>query len=275
MFKNNKDKWNSQTQASENHVVSDMEKEYINTRKHTRMLKTTNSKDTTKSSDKMVVIQNPNSYVSEQFRILRSKIFRLQQNNHLQTIMVTSALPSEGKSFVASNLAVTIAKGVDEYVLLVDADLRRPTLHEYFNLDHEKGFSDVLLHRGKLIDVVHETGFGNLSIVSAGKLPENPSELLSSKRVNLFIELVKSQFNESIIIFDSTPVQLTSESMSLADQVDAIILVVKAGKTQKRLIRNTVKILGREKIIGIVFNHCQTSPTSYHGRYGYYSKRNK
>ena len=157
----------------------------------------------------------------------------------------------------------------------MDADLRRPTLHEYFNKKQENGFSDILRHRGTLNDVAYETDFGNLSLVSAGKLPENPAELLSSKRIYLFIELVKSQFKESIILFDSTPVQLASETLALADQVDAIILVLKAGKTQKRLLRNTIMMLGRQKVIGVVFNHCQISSTSNYGRYSYHGYHRK
>ena len=221
----------------------------------------------------LVTIQKPNSFESEQFKILRSNILFPSSGKPPRMIMVTSAVPGEGKSFVASNLAISIAQNIDEHVLLMDCDLRLPTIHSRFNIEVKSGLSDYLTGNIPLASLLVKVGIDKLSILPGGKPPDNPSELLSSEKMAQLLVEVKSRYEDRFIIVDSAPPQLTAESSALARQVDGIILVINYGKTKREMVSDLIEIIGKEKIIGVVFNRFNARSSSYgYGKYGQYGK---
>ncbi len=197
----------------------------------------------------------PHSFESEQFRLLKTTILFPETGEPPRTIMVTSTAPKEGKSFVAANLAVTLANSIDEYVLLIDCDLRDPSIHKKFGLpDNIPGLSDYLSNTLPLSKILLKTSIDKLTIIPCGRIPDNPSELLSSDQMRQLITEVKTRYDDRYIILDSPPPYITAETNALARQVDAIIIVVKAGKTRKDDLKDLVDTYGKNKILGIVKN---------------------
>jgi len=206
----------------------------------------------------------PHSIEAEQFRILKNHILFPENGVAPKCIMITSKSPGEGKSFVAANLAVSIAQSIDEYVLLMDCDLRAPTIHERFGLGHVAGLSEYLTGVKPLSAILKKTSIGKLTILPAGNLPSNPSELISSEHMKRLIQEVKSRYDDRYVIIDSPPPYITSEAGALAKLVDAMVVVVKSGSTHKQDVQELIDTYGREKIIGVVMNFAKKNK-----RYGY------
>ena len=204
----------------------------------------------------LVTVSDPHSPASEQFRLLRNNILFPEKGNPPKTIMVTSASPSEGKSFVSANLAVSIAQSIDDYVLLMDCDLRAPTIHTFFGYDggKEQGLSNYLTKKVPLSSVLKKSSINKLTILPAGQIPSNPSELLSSDQMRRLLHEVKLRYNDRYIIIDTPPPYITSETNAIARYVDGIILVVRQGITRTKEIADIIDIYGREKILGVVAN---------------------
>lgn len=223
-------------------------------------------------SHKLVVISSPNSVDAENFKILRGKILFSRDRERPKSIMVTSAFPSEGKTFVSANLAVSMALGIDEHVLLIDCDLRRPSLHEVLGYRNSEGLHEYLTGKRELKDLIIRTEIDKLSMLTAGTLPSNPMELLSSSRMQEFLEEVKVRYQDRFIIIDSPPSQAAAETNILAKDVDGIILVVRAQKSPRNAIEKTIHDVGKEKILGVFFNDYFQAYRSYHKYYKkYYS----
>ena len=207
-----------------------------------------------KYDPKLVVITAPDSADAERFKLLRAQILFGKNRQSPRTILVASALPGEGKTFVAANLAASIALGIEEYVLLVDCDLRRPSLHGLLGYRNSEGLREHLTDGKALQDLIISTRIDKLSLLPAGHVPTNPAELLSSTMMEAFLEEVKGRYSDRLIVVDSTPCQAAAEAAVLAQHVDAIVLVVSADRTPRKAIQNAVHTLGKEKIIGVVFN---------------------
>jgi protein-tyrosine kinase len=221
-------------------------------------------------SDKLFSLLAPYSVTAEMFKIIRGNILFNKNRPVPKAIMVTSALPGEGKSFVAANLAVSLAMGLDERVLLIDADLRRPTVHRAFGYANEFGLSDHLLGRKDVSELLIKTNINKLMLLPAGKPPANPVELLSSKKMEDFLLEAKERYEDRFIILDATPARLTAETNTLARRVDGILLVVMGGKTPRETIQKTIGFLDREKILGIVFNNFNQPHKEYKKYYTKY-----
>jgi exopolysaccharide/PEP-CTERM locus tyrosine autokinase len=212
----------------------------------------------------------PNSIISECFKSLRTRFFELLITKNIRTILVTSSQPSEGKTFISSNLAVSIGKSFDRHVLLIDADFKRPCLHEMFNIRSKEGLSDFLLNdRYQLSDLIFRTEIPKLSVLTTGYCYENSSELLSSELMKLFVQEVKYRYDDRYIIFDTPPASI-SETLALAGKVDAVLLVVRAGKTSRRAVKKTIDTIGREKTIFVVLNYCSADLKRYYNYYKFY-----
>ena len=196
-------------------------------------------------SHKLVVLSAPESIDAENFKILRSQILFPKDGERPRTIMVTSAFPGEGKTFVAANLAVSIALGIDEYVLLVDCDLRRPQLHEMLGYTNSEGLHEYLTRKKQLPDLIIRTKIDKLSMLTAGNVPQNPTELMSSAMMEEFLEEVKGRYQDRFIVIDSAPSQTTAESNVLAKYVDGIIFVVMAQKSPREIIQKSIEDLGK------------------------------
>ncbi len=222
----------------------------------------------------LIAYHSPQSFEAEQFRMLRTNIlFPSGGKPSPRTILVTSALPGEGKSFVSSNLALTIAQNIDKHVLLIDCDMRRPTVHKIFGYENVPGLSNYLVGEATLPELLIRTGNNHLSILPGGPAPSNPAELLSSNRMLALLREVRSRYDDRYIIIDSPPPHLTAESKALAQFVDGILLVVKFGRTNRDLIAELVDKFQKDKILGVVANWMDKGSTYLYGK-GKYSQYN-
>jgi exopolysaccharide/PEP-CTERM locus tyrosine autokinase len=215
----------------------------------------------------LVTLMNPQSFEAEQFKILRTNLLFAESGKTPRSVMVTSAAPGEGKSFVAANLAVSVARHVNWNVLLIDCDLRRPSVHRQFGFHNVAGLGDYLANGIVLETLLLKTGIENLTILPAGKLLDNPSELISSERMAALLEEVASRYKDRLIILDSPPPKMAAESGALARYVDGILLVVKYGSTSKDSATELISKLGKNKILGAVINNFDAGTSRYHKKY--------
>lgn len=221
---------------------------------------------------RLVCLLDPNSTASESFKMLRTKLLVLARERPLRSILVTSAEPLDGKSLMAANLAVSIAQGVNDYVLLADCDIRAPTIHRVFNLGARPGVAEYLKEGTSVAPFLLKTPLKKLTVLPGGKPASNPSELLCSAKMRSLIEELKSRYDDRFIIFDSPPGQFTAETAFLARMMDGILLVVRYGKTPKHLITETIENIGRERVLGVVFNASQERMKDYRYYYRYYRR---
>ena len=225
----------------------------------------------TKSSfdEHLVSFFDTKSIAAEQYRKLRTRILQFPDFAP-RTILITSATSEEGKSLTAANLAITISQGVDEHVLLIDSDLRRPTIPGLFGLNPQCGLADYLTGDTDLSKILIETGIPKLKLLPAGSFSERPSELIASNKMKSLVNELKTRYEDRYIIIDSSPVMVTDEPDILADQVDGIILVIRAGSTPREAIEKTLDSLSGKNIIGVVFNANEiTLKRAYYGYYQY------
>jgi len=212
---------------------------------------------------KLVAVSAPRSFPCEQYRVLRSKLWELREGKNLRTILVTSAAASEGKTLTAVNLALTIAQTIEHTVLLVDADLRNPTVHSLLGFPAAKGLTDLL--RGDLLmsQVILKTKMHNFCVTPAGSIPENPTELLNTQKMRDFLGKAGEQYDW--VILDSPPFIPVADAQLMSCLVDGILLVVRASHTSTDLLSKSVQSLQGKNVLGIVFNGIQNSRTrGYH-----------
>jgi protein-tyrosine kinase len=214
----------------------------------------------------LIAYHAPQSVEAELFKTLRTGIlFPASGGQPPKTILITSALPGDGKSYVTSNLAISIAQGVEEHVLLIDGDIRRPSIHQRFGFDHVAGLSDYLVEGADLAPMLLKTPIDKLSILPSGDPPPNPTELMSSKKMKVLVEEVKSRYDDRFILIDSPPPSMASETNAISQYVDGVIIVARAGKTPRDAIADTIEQIGREKLIGMVLNQADRSSMKYYG----------
>jgi capsular exopolysaccharide synthesis family protein len=210
---------------------------------------------------------NPKSPVSEQYRSVRTNLQFASVDNAIQTLVITSSGPEEGKSVTAANVAVTFAQQ-GQRVLLIDADLRKPTVHYTFRLENGKGLSNYLIGENQLIDVISKSNVENLGIVTSGPIPPNPSEILSSKRMGQFIEEAKQHFD--MVIFDTPPVLAVTDPAIMAKQCDGVLLIVRSKSTEYEAAKKAKEQLEQVKanILGVVLNGREQKDSNYYYYYG-------
>ena len=213
-----------------------------------------------------IVEKQPKSIAAESYRTLRTNIQYSSFDKEYKVIMVTSSEPGEGKSTTAGNLALCLAQG-DKKVILVDCDLRKPSLHKKFKVSNKIGLSDVIIGKEELVTAFHRYN-KNLVILTSGKIPPNPSEMLSSKTMTVLLEELKNNFD--YIILDTPPVQAVTDSQILSTKSDGTIIVVKAERTKKDSVENSINLLKKvnANIIGTVLNGVDNSRNKYYYYYG-------
>jgi len=224
--------------------------------------------------DHLYMYHIPYSYTAEQIRKLRTHLFHMPEKKVPRVIMVTSALPGEGKSVIASNLAIAIAKGEDHQVLLVDCDLRKPSLHELFKYPPSRGVSEIIQGKAQVSECLIKTPIENLIILPAAKEPPvNPSELLESKKTGLLIKELAKREGDWFVIIDSPPIQATVDPKILADVVEAIIMVTRYRYTRDAEYKMALEALPKEKIVGTVLNALDELPVKKYkyNKYKYYN----
>jgi len=203
----------------------------------------------------LVVLADPWSYSSEQFRSIKTTIMFPEDGKARRVILVTSAVPAEGKSFVATNVAAAIAGSLDNQVMVIDSDLRRPTVADIFSLPPgAPGLASFLNNRCSLDDVIHPTHLEKLTVIPAGKAVENPSELISSSSMGHLLEDLRDRYADRYVIIDSPPPLFAPETVALSRHVDGIVVVIRNDKTSKRVVADMLDKVDRTKVIGIVLN---------------------
>ena len=188
-----------------------------------------------------------------------------------RTLMVSSALPGDGKTFTSLNLALSLAMERDFRVLLVDADAPKPHLSRTFGLEGEPGLLDLLSDSNKRVEsVIFRTDIPQLDLLPAGNGPERATEVLASARMRDVVSRLATLYGRGMVLFDSPPVLLTSESRSLAAGLGQIVVVVRAGTTPQQAVRDTVELLGQRARMSLVLNHADLGGTmGYYYGYGY------
>ncbi|WP_304406701.1 CpsD/CapB family tyrosine-protein kinase [uncultured Clostridium sp.] len=215
----------------------------------------------------MFIVENkPKSVAAEAYRSLRTNIQYSSFDKEYKTIVVTSSNPGEGKSITAGNLALTLAEG-ESRVLLVDCDMRKPSVHKNFKVTNTHGLSDVLLQKQKVMDVAHNYK-DNLYIITSGKIPPNPAEMLASKAMTLFLDEMKKHFD--YIVLDTPPVHAVADPQILSTKADGTLFVVRAGVTKKDDVQGSISILKKvnANIIGTVLHAVENSKNKYYYYYG-------
>lgn len=218
--------------------------------------------------NKSKTLKKLKNQVAEQFRSLRTNIVFSFLGDEIKSIVVTSSLSGEGKSTIVSNLAVTLASS-GKRVVIVDCDLRKPTIHKKFLLSNSKGLTNILIKDGKIEDILIASNVPNLFVLPSGPIPPNPSELLGSKNMKEILNELTNGFD--IVLIDSPPVLYVSDAQILSALSQGIIIVTSYGKSDKNALVNAKEKIEKVggKILGVVINGI---PDIYNGRnYDYYN----
>jgi capsular exopolysaccharide synthesis family protein len=214
----------------------------------------------------------------EQFRSLRSRIYQARYEAPLKTILVSSGMPSEGKSFITANLAMNLARNSVNNILLIDADLRRPSLHKLLGAPNVPGLYEYLEGTAKLKDILQRDraskatdpssvgSISNLTFIPSGDCGDNSSELVANHRIEELITAASPHFDW--ILIDSPPVLAVTDAVELAHAADAVLLIARGARTPYDVAQRTQAAFGNSRILGFVLNDVKEMP---HGGYNYYN----
>lgn len=216
----------------------------------------------------IITLKNPNSPVSEAYRTLRTNIQFSSPDKKVQSILITSSGPSEGKTTTSVNLAVTMAQSGSR-TILVDCDQRKPKVHKLLSISNQIGLSNLLIEEVSMDGAITHSGIENLDILSSGTRPPNPSELLVSEKMQNFIECLKDKYD--YIILDTPPVIMVTDAQILSKYADGCILVVASGEIDREAVAKAKEQLEKvnAKILGVVLNKLETNRRGYYGYYYY------
>lgn len=219
-------------------------------------------------NNELIVANNPKSGVAEAIKTIRTNLLFSSIDEPVKSILITSSMSGEGKSFISANLAVAFAQaGVK--VLIVDCDLRRGRQHKIFNIDNEQGLSNLLLDDvdKNYKKYIKKTRYENIYVLPMGIVPPNPSELLASAKNKQLVKLLKQKFD--LVIYDGVPVGGLTDSIIMADLVDKIVIVSAYKVTPVEFLANTNKVLEKfkDKIAGVILNKFPSSKDHYYSKY--------
>jgi capsular exopolysaccharide synthesis family protein len=216
-----------------------------------------------------LAVNATNQTSTEQYRRLAARLHLAQAEHGTRVVMITSAVAGEGKTLTATNLALTLAESYKRQVLLIDADLRRPWVHEMFQLPNDSGLNDGVQGDGdRSIPLLRLTD--HLTVLTAGRPDSDPMSVLSSERIKRVLGEAASRFD--MVIVDTPPVGLLTDAHLLASLVDTVLLVVQAGSTRLAAIKTAVEAVGRDRILGVVLNRADDA-LGFEGYYSYYGSR--
>ena len=222
----------------------------------------------------LIVNTKPKSPISESYRSIRTNIQFANLDKNLQTIMVTSPTAREGKTSTLSNVALAMADA-EHRVLIVDCDMRKPRIHKVFEISNIYGMAEILLHGGDYKKALNPTSNENLYIITAGKIPSNPSELLYSNAMKTLIQNLKKDFE--YIFIDAPPVVPVTDAVIMSNYVDGVILVCASGVIEIELAQKAKESLENvnANILGVVLNKINTKNDKYSSYYYYYGEEDK
>ena len=202
----------------------------------------------------------PNGEYADAFKILRTQVLQRLRENDWNVLAVTSPCDGEGKTVTAINLAASIAMEIHHTVLLVDANLRQPSIHDYLGLGVTQGLSEYLLDEVDLADLlVHPEGLEHVVLLPGGRPAQNSAELLNSPRMIQLVEELRTRYPERIVVFDLPPVLSAADALTFAPYVDAALLVLEDGKTQEQEAQRAVELLENTNILGTVLNKSEAA----------------
>jgi len=217
-------------------------------------------------------VLDPLSVVGEHYRLLRAKLSQMQKQNGIKTLLVTSSIPAEGKTFTACCLAGVFAQEFGRRVLLIDADLRKPRAEYELGIDRAgrpDGLSQVLRGEKVAEQVLLSSGKSDFFLLPSGPVPEDPAELLSSPSLELTIQRMSQAFDW--VVIDSPPVMALADASLIAPLCDATLLVVRAEKTPSKLVKESIERIGRNRICGLLLNRSRRAKASNY-YYHYYHR---
>ena len=218
---------------------------------------------------KITSYTNPKSPIAEAYRSIRTNIEFSNIDKDLKVIMITSTQPNEGKSTVISNLAATFASLENKRVLIIDGDLRNPSIHKMFGVSNLSGIIDVLTGQKDVSKCIEPTKIEGLDILKVGKVPPNPSEMLQSNKMKNFIEVVKEYYD--YVFIDAPPVGVVTDASIISQYADGVILLVGSNETDieaAKISKERLENVGAN-ILGVVLNKFENEGSAY-GYYGYY-----
>lgn len=213
----------------------------------------------------------PKALETESYRVLRTQILHLTRHKGWNTVMITSALPGEGKTLTAINLTLTLATEFNHTVLLVDCDLRRQNVHRMLGLKSEKGLIDYLLNDRPISELIIWPGIDKFTLISGGRTVHNSAEILGSPRMKELVVDMKTRYPERYVFFDVPPVLSVADAIVFAPLVDCILFVVKSGTTSINDVKKALEMIPKEKVLGLVLNQQKVTASEYYSR-AYYSK---
>jgi capsular exopolysaccharide synthesis family protein len=220
-------------------------------------------------TEKIVIDENMSAISREQYRRLAAVLHDAQGTTGLQVLMVASAVAGEGKTLTAANLALTFSESYQKRVLLIDGDLRRPTLHSVFRLDTTSGLADGLVSPADTKMVVRQVS-SHLAVLPAGRPSSDPMAGLTSDRMKRLLAEARGAFDW--VILDTPPVMLLPDAHLMTSMIDAAVLVVRAGSTPYELVKRASETIGRSRIVGVVLNRAEPSSQKDHYYYSYGGK---
>lgn len=219
----------------------------------------------------IISYSQPKSVIAEEFRSIRTNIQYSNLDKKIKTIVVTSTTKDEGKTTITTNLAVNFSKIENKKVLIIDCDLRNPSIYKEFGISNSNGLTDLLVEEKDLSNYIKETEINNLHILTAGSIPPNPSEMLSSNRMKVFMEKVREEYD--YVFIDTPPVGMVTDAGILSAFLDGTILVVKSDYIDTKDLQETKKKLVsvNANILGVILNGNKVKKDDYY--YSYYGGR--
>ena len=218
---------------------------------------------------KIISYTNPKSPIAEAYRSIRTNIEFSNIDKHIKIITITSTQPNEGKSTVISNLAAAFASLENKRVLIIDGDLRNPSVHKMFGVSNLNGITDILLGEKDVDKCLEKTKIKGLDILKVGKVPPNPSEMLQSNKMRNFIEVIKEYYD--YVFIDAPPVGVVADASIISQYSDGVILLVGSNETDidaAKVSKERLESVGAN-ILGVVLNKFESEGSAY-GYYGYY-----
>lgn len=234
------------------------------------MLKRRNRQQSkTDRKETLIVEKEPNSPISEQYKTLRTNIMFSSVDKALKTVLITSATPSSGKSTTAANLASSFAKAGNK-TILIDADMRKPTLHLFFGTRNNRGLSTAIVGEAAINEVIKEIGDDGLNLMTSGPLPPNPAELLHSNKMKELLKLLSNTYD--MVIIDSPPLLSVADAQILGGNVDGTIMVTNVKDNNRDLLAKAKNVLlkSNSNILGVVLNNMNMKGSEYY--YSYYGQ---
>ncbi|PYS90039.1 MAG: hypothetical protein DMF62_05805 [Acidobacteria bacterium] len=228
-------------------------------------------------NSELLIFADPRSSLSESYRQLRTSILLSTAGHAPKSLLITSSLPSEGKTTTATNTAISLGQ-TGAKVLIIDADMRRPRLHSVFNVSNNQGISTVLsseLSTKEILDVINYDERTKVSVMTSGPIPPNPAELIGSEQMVGLLKTLQSEFTH--VVIDSPPITSFTDGVLLASLVDGVILVVHSGKSSRQVVRRARQLLidVRAKVLGVVLNNVNlNSQDNYYYYQSYYYRNN-